>query len=68
MQFIYNATPQERISMLLFKINYKYDSVTSLTLKQAKKSNKVIKKRVEKLIILHKELYKSAKMVTKFTR
>jgi len=40
--------------MLLFKANYGYDSVTSLILKQAKKSSKIAKERVEKLIILHK--------------
>jgi len=34
-----------------------------LLLKQAKKSSKIGKERAEKLIILHKELCESAKMV-----
>ena len=32
-QFAYNVTLQEGISMLLFKANYEYNSVTLLTLK-----------------------------------
>jgi len=51
--------------MLLFKTNYGYAFRTLLSLKQTKKSNNISKKRAEKLIILHKELYKSAKMVQK---
>ena len=39
-QFAYNATPQKGIDMLSFKINYGYNPVTSLTLKQAKKTSK----------------------------
>jgi len=62
-QFAYNATPQKRIKMLLFKANYGYAPRTLLSPKQAKKSSKVGKKRAEKLMVLHKELYKSAKMV-----
>ena len=46
-----------------FKINYKYNLVTSLTLKQAKKINKIAKEKIEKLMTLHKKLCKSAKMV-----
>ena len=62
-QFIYNATPQEGIKMLLFEVNYGYTLRTLLSLKQAKKSSKIGKKRAKKLMVLHKELYKSAKMV-----
>jgi len=62
-QFIYNATPQEGINMSLFKTNYGYNLVTSLTPRQVKKSSKIAKKRVKKLIILYKELCKSVKMV-----
>ena len=51
--------------MSLFKTNYGYNPVTSLTLRQAKKLSKTAKERVEKLMTLHKELYKSAKMVLK---
>jgi len=46
-----------------FKTNYRYTPKTLLSPKQAKKSSEVGKKRVKKLITLHKELYKSAKMV-----
>jgi len=49
--------------MSLFKTNYGYALRTSLSLKQARKSSKVGKKKTEKLVILHKELCKSAKMV-----
>ena len=49
--------------MLLFKANYGYALKTSLSLKQAKKLSKIGKERAEKLIVLHKELCKSAKMV-----
>ena len=62
-QFAYNITPQEGIRMSLFKVNYGYDPVTSLTLRQAKKTSKIAKERVKKLITLHKELCKSAKLV-----
>ena len=43
-QFIYNAIPQKRIGISLFKANYGYNLVTPLTLKQAKKSSKIAKK------------------------
>ena len=46
-------------------MNYRYTPRTLLLLKQAKKSSKVGKERAEKLIILHKELCKSARMVQK---
>jgi len=49
--------------MLLFEINYRYALRTSLSPKQAKKSSKIGKERAEKLIILHKKLCESAKMV-----
>ena len=49
--------------MLPFKANYGYALRTLLSPKQAKKSNKVGKKRAEKLMTLHKELCESAKMV-----
>ena len=62
-QFAYNTTPQEGIKILPFKANYRCTLKTSLSPKQAKKSSKVGKERAEKLMVLHKELYKSAKMV-----
>ena len=62
-QFAYNVTPQKGIGILLFKANYGYNLVISLTLKQAKKSSKITKEKVKKLITLHKELCKSAILV-----
>ena len=49
--------------MLLFKANYRYDLVTLLTLKQAKKLSKVAKKRIKKLMTLYKELCKLVVLV-----
>jgi len=49
--------------MSLFKTNYRYAPRILLSPKQAKKSNKISKKRAEKLITLHKKLCKLAKMV-----
>jgi len=49
--------------MSLFKTNYRCVLRTLLSLKQAKKSSKSGKERAEKLMILHKELCESAKMV-----
>jgi len=49
--------------MLLFEVNYGYAPRTLLSLKQAKKLSDIAKKRAKKLMILHKELCKSAKMV-----
>jgi len=46
-----------------FKANYRYALRTLLSPKQAKKSNKVDKERAKKLIVLHKELCGSAKMI-----
>ena len=49
--------------MLLFKVNYGYALRTLLLPKQAKKLSKVGKERAEKLMVLHKELYESVKMI-----
>jgi len=62
-QFAYNATPQKGIKISPFKTNYRYTLRTSLSPKQAKKSSKVGREKAEKLIVLHKELYESAKIV-----
>jgi len=62
-QFAYNATPQEEIKMSSFETNYGYALRTLLSPKQAKKSSKIGKERAKKLIVLHKELCESAKMV-----
>jgi len=51
--------------MSLFEANYRYALRTSLSPKQAKKSSEIGKERAEKLMVLHKELYKSAKIVQK---
>jgi len=64
-QFAYNATPQKGIRMSLFKTNYRYTLRTLLSPRQAKKLSKVGKKRAEKLIVLHKKLCESVKMVQK---
>ena len=49
--------------MSLFKASYEYALRTLLSLRQIKKLNKVGKERAEKLMVLHKELCESAKMV-----
>ena len=51
--------------MLLFKTNYGYDLATAFILKQAKKSSVSAKEKIKKLKILHKQLYKSAKIILK---
>ena len=45
--------------MSLFKINYGYKLKTLLIPRQAKKISETAKKRVEKLIQLHRNLHKS---------
>jgi len=62
-QFAYNATLQKGIKMSPFKTNYGYAPRTLLLPKQMKKSSEVAKERAKKLITLHKELCKLAKMV-----
>ena len=44
-QFIYNAILQKGLGMLLFKIYYSYKPKILLTLRQAKKRSKIIKKK-----------------------
>ena len=46
-----------------FKVNYGYKLKILLMLRQAKKINKIVKKRMEKLIQLYRNLYKSVKLV-----
>jgi len=48
---------------LLFKANYGYKPITLLILWQAIKISKITKERVKILIKLHKNLYKTAKLV-----
>ena len=62
-QFIYNTTLQKGLGMSLFKANYSYKLKILLTPQQAKKTNKTAKERMEKLIQLHKNLYKLVKLV-----
>ena len=50
---------------LLFKANYNYKLVTSLTLKQAKKASLKKKEKAKKLINLYKIFYKTAKLIQK---
>ena len=54
--------------MLLFKINYSYKLKILLTPKQAKKTSKTIKERIEKLIQLYKNLYKLVKLVQEYIK
>ena len=49
-QFIYNATPQKGLGMLLFKANYSYKLKILFTLQQAKKISETVKERIEKFI------------------
>ena len=49
--------------MLLFKANYSYKLKILIILKQAKKISKIVKKRIEKLIQLYRNLYKLIKLV-----
>jgi len=49
--------------MSLFEANYRYALRTLLLPKQVKKLSKIGKERAEKLMVLHKELCESAKMV-----
>ena len=62
-QFIYNITLQEGIKILLFKANYRYILKTSLTPRQANKTNINTKERIEKIIELYKNLRNIAKLV-----
>ena len=49
-QFAYNATLQEELGTSLFKVNYSYKLRILFTPKQAKKTNKTAKEKIEKLI------------------
>ena len=49
-QFIYNITLQKGLGILPFKANYSYKLKILLTPRQAKKINKIAKKRIKKLI------------------
>ena len=51
-----------------FKINYNYKPKTLLTPRRAKKTNKTAKERMEKLIQLYRNLYKSAKLVQDYIK
>ena len=54
--------------MLFFKANYSYKLKTLLTPKQAKKTNKLAKERIEKLIQLHRNLHKSTNLVQDYIK
>ena len=49
-QFIYNTILQKGLGMLLFKANYSYKLKILLILRQAKKTNNIVKERIKKLI------------------
>jgi hypothetical protein len=67
-QFTYNATLQKGLGTSLFKANYSYKSKISLTPQQAKKTSKTAKEKMEKLIQLHRNLHKSAKLVQEYIK
>ena len=54
--------------MLLFKINYSYKLKILFTPRQAKKISKIVKKRMEKLIQLYRNLYKLVKLVQEYIK
>ena len=49
--------------MSLFKVNYSYKPKILLIPQQVKKTSKTVKERMEKLIQLYQNLYKSVKLV-----
>ena len=49
--------------MSLFKANYRYELKILLTPQQVKKTSKIAKKKIEKLIQLYQNLYKLVKLV-----
>jgi len=53
---------------LLFKANYGYKLIISLILKQVMKISEIAKERVEILINLYKNLYKTAKLIQECIR
>ena len=54
--------------MSLFKANYSYKLKILFTPQQAKKTNKTVKERIEKLIQLHRNLYKLTKLVQEYIK
>ena len=54
--------------MLPFKANYNYKLKILLTLRQAKKTNKMAKERIEKLIQLYRNLHKLVKLVQEYIK
>ena len=51
-----------------FKTNYGYKPKTSLTPQQAKKTSETAKEKIEKLIQLHRNLYKLIKLVQEYIK
>ena len=51
-----------------FKVNYSYKLKILLTLRQAKKTSKIVKERMEKLIQLHRNLHKLVKLVQEYIK
>ena len=54
--------------MSLFKANYGYKLKILLTLKQAKKISETVKKRIEKLIQLYRNLHELIKLVQEYIK
>ena len=51
-----------------FKVNYNYKLKILLILRQAKKTSKTVKEKMEKLIQLYQNLYKSVKLVQNYIK
>ena len=54
--------------MSLFKINYGYKLKTLFIPRQAKKTNKTAKEKIKKLMQLHRNLHKLAKLVQDYIK
>ena len=51
-----------------FKTTYGYKLKTLLTLRQAKKTSKITKEKIEKLMQLYRNFYKSVKLVQEYIK
>ena len=54
--------------MLPFKANYGYKLKILLILRQPKKTSKIVKEKIKKLIQLYRNLYKSVKLVQEYIK
>ena len=54
--------------MSLFKVNYSYKLKILLILRQAKKTSKIAKEKIEKFMQLYRNLYKLVKLVQEYIK